>query len=239
MDGLRQLLPTAEDSSERAAILLQLAVCLRGLGQSAEARDAIRSVYGLVGENAQILVPALAMESTLDQDTGRWGESLSALDRALALVDLTEDEDLRADIDRKRGIALYELSRPKEALPLLKRAAVKDDEKSRVLYYLGRCLCDLGDPANSASSLCQALALDLDAVYQPSAHYVLGIAFHAQGESARAVPELEWCLQHDVRGLVARWRVLAALVQASKALAQEKDADRYAKMLRDLDNGKP
>ena len=99
-------------------------------------------------------------------------------------------------------------------------------------YYLGRCGYGLGDLARSIERLGRALRLDLHPVCQPSAHYVLGLSHYGRCQNARAIREFEWCLEHDVQGLVAKWKVLTGLVNASKALGQQRDVERYSKMLR-------
>jgi tetratricopeptide (TPR) repeat protein len=96
----------------------------------------------------------------------------------------------------------------------------------------GRLCCyDQGDLVTAEESLRESLKLDLHGTYRPSAHYVLGLAYYWAGNSASAMPEFEWCLQHDEKRLVQTWRVLTALVNAAKALGHFEDADRYSRML--------
>jgi hypothetical protein len=109
-----------------------------------------------------------------------------------------------------------------------------DYERPTTLYYLGRCCYDLGDLDKSKQSLLEALALNLDSVHVPSAHYVLGLIHHWQGRDAWAIREFEWCLEHDNRDLVPKQKLLTALVQSSKALGLDADADRYSRMSREL-----
>jgi tetratricopeptide (TPR) repeat protein len=150
-----------------------------------------------------------------------------------SFLDRPENQDLREEVERYRGIALYELGKPLAALPLLETAATLEYEKPRTLYYLGRSCYDLGDLGRAKEFLRQALALDLRPLYQPGAHYVLGLCYHWQGQYARAIQELEWCIEHDDNELVPKWKVLTAVINALKALGLEREAERYSEVLRE------
>jgi tetratricopeptide (TPR) repeat protein len=128
-------------------------------------------------------------------------------------------------------MALYALGRPGEARPLLEEARAVEYERQTTLYYLGRCYCELGELDKSKESLLDALALDLDAVYVPNAHYLLGVIHHWQGREAWAIREFEWCLENDNRALVPKQKLLTGLVQSNKALGLDAEAERYATML--------
>lgn len=238
LSGFQKLLTTSETPEEKAVTILAIADCLRNLGRRVEARETVSQAFPLLDQSSETLAWALLFSARMEIDDGRWKEALEKLNHLMSnfetLLRLPENQDGLQNVQRERGIALYELDRPKEALPLLEGAAVRDVERAKVLYYLGRCCYDLGSLEKAKEYLQEALKLDLHPVYQPSAHYVLGLAYQWKGQHAWAIREFEWCLEHDIEGRVAKWKVLTALANASKAVGQERDAERYSKMLRGL-----
>jgi tetratricopeptide (TPR) repeat protein len=233
--GLRELLHCAENSDEKSVVLLATVGRLTKLGRAKEAREALASAYRIVNKNSEIVARVLFIDACLDIDDGKWQQALKKLDDLTssfpALLSQPDEQDTARDIQRKRGIVLYELHRPAEARPLLESAATQEDEKPTVLYYLGRSRCDLGDLEGAKQAFREALAGDLHHVYQPSAHYTLGLIHYWQGQHAWAIREYEWCLEHDTRSLVQKEKVLTGLVLASKALGMEEETERYSRML--------
>lgn len=233
--GLREALASMESADEKAAVLLAIAGCVRNLGRVGEARDALSEVKRIVPKNSHEIARALIIDALLDMDEGKWSWALAKLDDLNSsfseLLRRPEEQDTLADLQRKRGIVLYELHLPSEARTLLERASTLNEERPTVLYYLGRCRYDLGDLEGAKQALRQALALDLHPVYQPSAHYMLGLIHYHQGQPAWAIREYEWCMEHDGRGLVQKPKLLTALVMATRALGMDKEAERYSKML--------
>lgn len=235
LSGLREALASTESADEKAAVLLAIAECFRNLRRVSEARDALSDVKRTVPKNSDQFARALIIDACLDIDEGKWSWALTKLDDLNStfsdLFNRPEEQDTLADLQRKRGIVLYELHRPSEARTLLERAATLNEDRPTALYYLGRCRYDLGDLDGAKQALRDALTLDLHPVYQPSAHYVLGLIHYHQGQHAWAIREYEWCLEHDGRGLVQKPKLLTALVMASRALGMDKEAERYSKML--------
>ena len=95
---------------------------------------------------------------------------------------LPENQSQLEHVQRMRGIALFELGRPDEARPILAVAATRETERGRTLYYLARCYYELRDFERSKQCFREALELNLDPVYQASAHYLLGLIHYAQGQ---------------------------------------------------------
>jgi tetratricopeptide (TPR) repeat protein len=237
--GLRSLVDASETNEDNASVLLIIGACEKELGRYDVARKTLAEARSLAERNSWIHPRAIFFIASIDIRQGNWKRGLEQLNSIVkdfsSILDQPENRDLLEEVQRKRGMALYELDRPKEALPLLKEAVTREYEKPTSLYYLGRCYYDVGELARSTELLNKALALDLHLAYRPSAHYVVGLSYHWQGQNARAIPEFEWCLENDPQGSVAKWKVLTALVNSSTALGLEKDAERYSKMLRHVE----
>jgi tetratricopeptide (TPR) repeat protein len=237
--GLRALVDRCETNEDNASVLLTIGACEKEIGQVQEARRDLARARSLAAPESWVHPRALFFEAMIEIRQENWAAVLKHLDelkrRYSSLLDHTDHQDLREEVERYRGVSLYELGRAGDALPLLEAAAKLEYEKPKTLYYLGRCCYDLGHLARAKDALREALQLDLRPVYQPSAHYVLGLAHHWTGQSAWAIPEFEWCLQHDKNDLVKKWKVLTALVNVYKALGQEKQAERYSLMLKEAD----
>jgi tetratricopeptide (TPR) repeat protein len=237
ISGLQNLADSADNSADEAGILAILGACQKEAGRLDEAKQTLDQARSLADTASWVHPRGLFFEALIDVRQGNWRAVLKILDKIIesyaSFLDDPENQDLRQEVDRYRGIALYELDKNRDALPLLEAAATLEYDKPRTLYYLGRCRYDLGDTNGAAESLRRALSLDLRSLYQPSAHYILGLCYHRQGQAARAVQEFEWCLQHDEKGLVPKWKVLTALINALSALGQDQQADQYSKILQD------
>jgi tetratricopeptide (TPR) repeat protein len=235
--GFQELLATASAPRDRAAVLLSIAGCLAHLGKDSEARRAASQALALPEKTSDMFAWALLFGAGLEISLGNCKKALADLDRLEsdfpALLNLPENQESFETAERMRGIALYRLHRAKEALPFLERAAARNVERETVLYYLGRCCYDLGALEKAQASLREALTLNLHPLYQPGAHYVLGLSYHWRGQNARAAEEYRWCLENDTKGLVPKRSVLTALVDASKALGMQDETARYSEMLRD------
>jgi tetratricopeptide (TPR) repeat protein len=239
LSGLQDLACSATDPEDQASVLLTVSACQKELKRYDEARRTIAEARSLARRHSTVHPYALLRDASIDALEGNWKSALEKLDSIVqdysSILHQPEHQDLQEEVTRYRGMALSSLGRKSEARPLLERATAVEYEKATSLYYLGRCCYDLGDLEKARESLEKALMLELDPVYQPSAHYVLGLTYHWRGQNARAIQEFEWCLEHDAQGLVAKWKVLTALVEASKALGLEKDVERYSKMLQRAD----
>lgn len=238
IDGLQKLVDSSETKEDNASILLTIGGYQKEIGRFDDARKTLAEARLLADHNGWIQPRALFFEASIDIIQSDWRaglEKLDAISKTYAtLLHKRENLDLLQEVRRKRGMALYELGQPSEARPLLEEASTVDYEKPTALYYLGRCYYDLGELNKSKESLRAMLLLNPDPIYQPSAHYMLGLIYHWQGQEAWAIRELEWCVENDTRDLVSKRKLLTALLQSSNALGLAAESDRYSKMLRKL-----
>ena len=235
LSGLQSLLPDAKSPEDEAAVVLAISACLRNLGHGAEARQTLRRARSIAAKDSECLAWVLFAEVCLDADEGNWKKALANIDALAAkfspLFLLPENQNKSEHVQRIRGIALFELGRRDEARSILELAATRETERGRTLYYLARCDYELRDFERSKQCFREALELNLDPVYQASAHYLLGQIHYAQGQYAWALRELEWCLENDTQGSVPRAHILRGLAAASTALGLVGDAEKYSKML--------
>ena len=233
--GYQHLLSSVSTPTERNSVLLGIASCQRRLGRDSETRATLAEAYRAVEKGSENYAWTLFIDACLEIDDGHWKQALTKLDSILAdfseLFSLPENEKDFEAIQRKRGIALYELRKLDDAYPLLQRAAARQEQKSDALYYFGRCCYDLGRLEESKRAIREALTLDLHPTYMPSAHYVLGLCYYWLGQPAWAVREYEWCLENDRDHLVQESKLLTGLIEASKVLGLAKDVEKYSKIL--------
>jgi tetratricopeptide (TPR) repeat protein len=233
--GLRLLVSPSNEAEENAAILLTLGGCLERVGRTAEARKTLTEARVLAASDSWIHARALFFDARMDVGERNWRGALGKLEdinrQYSAVLEHPDQEDLREEVQRYTGMALYETGRAMEARTLLEQSSKIDYDRAKTLYYLGRCCYDLGDLDKAKESFVNALALDLDPMFQPSGHYILGLCYHWQGQEARAISEFEWCLEHDEQGLVAKWKTLTALVNSLKALGMDDKAKEYSKQI--------
>jgi predicted Zn-dependent protease len=106
----------------------------------------------------------------------KFGEDYSA---ALPLFqELLHQQPDSAEFNYFVGDTLLDLQRSKEALPLLKRAVLRDPKSPAAHKALARCELAIGEPAKAIPHLKLVLASDEDG----SLHYQLAQAYRANGQ---------------------------------------------------------
>jgi len=220
---LRSLASTSEDPEENAVVQMAIARCLRACGKLGEARRALRDAYPSLSTQSSAYLRVKFVEALIEEGDGNWKKELDLLDEILdskyaRLVQEDENQDLKEEVYRHRGIALMGVGRHKEARSLLEAAISGDYEKELTLYYLGQCYFVLGELKLAKLRIKEALSIGLQAVNELNAHYWLAVAHFRLGEYAWSKLEFEWCLAHLDQGTVARDDILKGLASADKAM---------------------
>lgn len=235
IQGLRNLVGPSEQAEDNASVLLIIGACQKELGRHDEARETLADARSLAGAHSWVQPRALFFCASMDISEGNWMQAVKTLntleEQFPAFLQEPENRDLFEEVRRSRGMVIYELGQPAKALPLLEEAVAVDYERPTALYYLARCRYDLGNLEGAKQAFRDALGSDLHPVYQPSAHYMLGLIHYHQGQHAWAIREYEWCLEHDHAQREPRAKVLTGLVLAYRALGMESEAQRYSNML--------
>ena len=238
LSELASLENTSTVPEENAIVWIAMANSLRYLSRLDEARDPIRKAYSVLDKTSDMYPRTMLIDALIEEHCGNWKDLLRILDQILekyaTVLQGPDNQDLRDEVLRHRGIALYGLGRNSEAVPLLKEGLSNEYEKPNILYYLGICYFNLGELEHAKQTLGEALSLRLNPVYETRAHYYLGVIHLRRAEYAWAKQEFEWCLEHLEHGGARKDYVITGLMNVSKVLGMEKDAERYAKMLKQM-----
>ncbi len=224
------------DPAIKAVVLTQVAGGLGLLRRFSEARGKVREACTLLGPEHGYY-PRLALEAAvLDIDEGDWKEGLKKLNAILekysAILQLDDNKDLLEQVQRNRGIALFEMRRFREARPILETVRSLPYQRERTLCSLGMCNYELEDLDAAKRDFEELLSLNPGAVFPAYAHYYLGRILYAYGQYARAKSELEKCLASSARGNVSDQILLQGLIYSCKALNWEDEATHYSAMLK-------
>lgn len=88
-----------------------------------------------------------------------------------------------------RGISNVMMKRYGEAVPILRKALVKDEKSAVVHYFLGQALANLGLFDDAEKEL--LTSLELEKVQMKEAHRILAIIYSSRGARKQAVDHLE------------------------------------------------
>jgi Flp pilus assembly protein TadD len=92
-----------------------------------------------------------------------------------------------------RGIANFTMKRYGEAVPILRKALVKNDQSAVGHYFLGQALAHQGKFEEAEKELSTAIKLGGEEMKE--AHRILSIIYSARGDKKRAADELETYLR--------------------------------------------
>jgi tetratricopeptide (TPR) repeat protein len=179
----------------------------------------------------------VALEAAvLDIDEGDWKGGLKKLnaifEKYSTVLQLDDNKDLLEQVQRNRGIALFEMRRFGEARPILETVRSLVYQRERTLCSLGMCNYELEDLDAAKRDFEELLSLNPGPLFQAYSHYYLGRILYAHGQHARAKAELEKCLASTTRGDVSDQILLQGLIYSCKALNLEDEAAHYSAMLK-------
>jgi tetratricopeptide (TPR) repeat protein len=220
---LRSLANTSADPEENAMVQMAIAHCCRACGNLGEARRALWDAYSTLSTKSCAHLRVKFVEALIEEADGNWKKELDLLDEILdkkhsRLVLEDENQDLKEEVYRHRGVALMGVGRHEEARSLLEAAISDDYEKEVTLYYLGQCYFVLGELKLAKLRIKEALSMGLQPVNELNAHYWLAVVHFRLGEYAWSKLEFEWCLAHLDQGTVARDDILKGLASTDKAM---------------------
>lgn len=156
------------------------------LAQDGKNKDAISKLNDAVKEHPNFML-AFNELGVQYQKVGELDKANASLESALKI----SPNNFAPLINH--GIVLVRLKRYAEAEADL-RAALKENDKSAIAhYYLGRALAYLGQFDEAEKELNTAVTLGGDQMKE--AHRYLGAIYHARGDTARAIAQLETYLK--------------------------------------------
>lgn len=214
---------TSADPEENAIVQMAIAHCHRALGQLDEARRAIGEAYSTLPIQSSAYPRVKLVEALIEESARNWKKEIEVLDEILGeksapFVLTAENQDLKEEVLRHRGIALMGLGRHQEARPLLEAAVSDDYEKELTLYYLGQCYFVLGELKLAKIKIKEALSIGLHPTNEFNAHYWLAVIHYQLAEYAWSKLEFEWCLAHIDCSLDAKGDVVEGLANVERAL---------------------
>jgi len=171
------------------------------LGRLKEARRALDQMKGLEISDLEVRLNAEFCEPVLLIEEGKYEEGLAAfaamLNRHSEAFKDPEYRYLYEDIQRRRAIALFGLSRYKEALPLLREAVSfsfdRATDEQDVHFYLGVILDDTNE-TEAKQEFLRVVGFGLKNDIEEQARWRLAILHYKAGALAQAMKQLETIL---------------------------------------------
>jgi tetratricopeptide (TPR) repeat protein len=231
------LLAETTDANEKASLLTGIHVFYCALGRLVEARQTLVQLQQLEISDLGVRLNVEFCEPTLLIQEGRYEEGISAfavmLDRHSQTLKEAQFRYLYEDIQCRRGLALFGLSRFREALPVLKEAIsfsfdeAADDQ--RIHFALGVCLEDANDTEAAKQELIRVVEFGLKNDVEEKSLFRLAILHFKTGALAQARQQLEMILRDypNESSAVPRKYVYEGLSQACRYLGDSASAKFY------------
>lgn len=205
-DAIREsqiVLGETTDVNEKASILTGVHVFYCTLGRLQEARQTLDQLKQLEISHLGIRLNAEFCEPTFQIQEGRYEEGLSAftamLDRHSEAFNEPEHRYLYEDIQCRRALTLFGLSRSKEALPILREAVSfsfnQATDEQQVHFALGVCLEDANETEAAKQEFIRVVSCGLKNDVEERALYRLAILHYKTGALAQAKQQLETILR--------------------------------------------
>jgi len=239
-DAIREsqiLLAETTDVNEKASLLGIMHVSYCKLGRLKEARQTLDQLKEVEISHLGIRLNAEFCEPTLLIQEGRYDEGLSAfaamLDRHSEAFKEPEHRYLYEDIQCRRALTLFGLSRFKEALPILREAISfsfnEATAEQQVHFALGVCLEDANDAHAAKEEFIRVVGFGLKNDVEEESRYRLAILHYKAGALAQAKQQLEMILQDfpNQSSAVPRKQVYEALSQTCHYLGDKANAKLY------------
>jgi tetratricopeptide (TPR) repeat protein len=236
------LLTQTNDPNEKASLLTGVHVFYCQLGRLKEARQALDQLKQLEISHLGIRLNAEFCEPTLLIQEGRYEEGLATfaamLHRHSEAFKDAEHRYLYEDIQCRRALALFGLSRYKDALPILREAVSfsfnQATDEQQVHFALGVCLEDANDTEAAKQEFICAVGFGLKNDVEERTLWRLGILHYKAGALAQAKQQLETILRDfpSQSSAVPRKQVYEALSQTYRYLGDEANAELYKELAR-------
>lgn len=240
-EALRELAAMTEsttDPGEKASLLVNEARCYRLQGRLAEARKQLSHACHIAPKTQGLLYLDFE-DAVLYWHEGKRDKALDILERlhdsSRGLLLTPEHRELYHQIQTTRGMLLAELKRFREACPLLEESLSFDplsNDKAALLYNLGLCYRDLGQPERGKEKFLEALANCADPTYLTLLHYELGTIYFDEAAYPKALTEFEACLAGAEQARLPQEHVFKWLAATSRRAGLRGEAEKYETLSR-------
>jgi tetratricopeptide (TPR) repeat protein len=224
------------DPPTKAAIMLAVANGFTDQRRFSDARRKLHQATATISSKHPSYPRLLLAVAVIDIHEENWKAALKKLGKIIEKYDgvlkIDDNADVFEEIQRNRGIALFELNRVREALPLLQSVRKIEYQKERTLYSIAASNIALKDYDAALLDFRELLSLNPNSIYRSYAHYNMGRIYYDRRQLARGKSEFENCLACPDRGNLSDRDLLQALVYSCRGLNLESDASRYSQMLK-------
>ena len=234
------LLAESTDVNEKASLLVGMHVSYCKLDRLKEARHTLDQLKRLEISDLGVRLNAEFCEPTFLVQEGRYEDGLSAftamLDRHSEAFKEPEHRYLYEDIQCRRALTLFGLSRFKEALPILRQAVSFSFNQARdeqqVHFALGVCLEDANDTEAVKQEFIRVVDFGLKNDVEERALYRLAILHYKTGALAQAKQQLETILRDfpNQGPAVPRKQVYEGLSQTYRCLGDKANEKVYMEL---------
>jgi tetratricopeptide (TPR) repeat protein len=235
----RSLSAKADDKNEKASLMLNEMRCYSSLGQLTNAEHILGQIRSLAPDDAVVNVNVDFGAACLSAQRGEFKKAIVEYEQILReyvpLLARPEYRNLYEDTQQRRGIALVNLGKYAEALPVLEEATsfttlgTEGEQETRL--YLGISYNGLHEEGRAKKEFLRVIALNVKNSVEAQAHYRVGILYFTEGAFAQAKQQLEMILQTyqgDIPNLPLKY-VYEQLSRACHYLGEERNAKEYIK----------
>jgi tetratricopeptide (TPR) repeat protein len=234
------MLAEAHDVNQRASLLGVMHVAYCKLGRQKEAQQMLEEMKQLDISDLGVRLNAEFCEPAFLINQGRYEEGLTAfaamLDRHREAFKTPEHRYLFEDIQCRRALTLFGLSRFKDALPILREVVTfpfdELGDEQQIHFALGVCLDDSDDPEAAKQELIRVVGFGIKNDLEEQALYRLAILHYKSGALAQAKQQLETILRDfpNPSSSVSRRQVYQGLSQVFRDLGDKASEKLYADM---------
>lgn len=232
------MLAETSDDNERASVLINMCVSYAKLGRLKDARHVLQQLKQLKVSHLGIRLNAEFCKPTLLLQEGKYDEGLSAfammIERYGEDLKRPEHRYLYEDIQCRRALTLFGLSRYQEALPILREAISfpfnQRADEQQIHFALGACFEDANDIEAAKREFIRVVGFGLKNEFEERALWRLAIADYKAGALALAQQQLETILRDfsSQGAVIERKQVYLALSQTYHYLGDKANENFYA-----------
>jgi tetratricopeptide (TPR) repeat protein len=250
-DAIREakiLLARSTDDDEKASLLASTLVFCCTVGRLGEARRMLRQLQQLEISDLEVRLNAEFCEPCLLIQEGKPEDGISAfagmLERYGETLKAEPFRYLHEDIQCRRALALFDLSRFTEALPILREAVAYSFQEraaeQRIHFALGVCSEETNDVEAAKKEFFGVIAFNLKNGLEERARYRLARLLVSANAFAHAKKQLEMILaEHPTPTLVVPLEyIYEQLSQVCQHLGDHANAERYADLAKGTRKGK-
>jgi tetratricopeptide (TPR) repeat protein len=205
-----------------------------------EASQVLEQVHQLDIADVAVRLSAEFCKCTLLMMEGKYESGLHSFEKLLVRHDKEFEKPefryLYEDIQCRRALVLFSLSRFKEALPILREVILfsfeKPEDEQETRFALAVCLDETGETEGAKQEYIRVVSMAIKNSIGEEALFRLAVLYYKRGAFAQAKHHLEVILRDfaDVLPAVLRKVVYQTLSQTFRPLGDRASEQRYAEL---------